>query len=163
MVVALSMLAPAHAAPPPDAELMRTMLEGAELHQTVTLQEAGSKPRRVVVFDPRPGAKASYRMESSQTMEMSVVGPDGNRMTIPGLDMAPVTGFTMYTEVGEPLAMGQVPVSVRYGEVSVTGVPAVMGEQMLASLKVLDGLGFRVLFDEGARITADWYRDAGWL
>lgn len=136
------------AAPDPGADAAAKVLEGLELSMEITLVEAGAEPRKVLRYNPKPGASMDFEMVNTQKMKMEMIGPDGTPMPMPGMgDMTPTMVMGMHQEVGQPVANGFVPVTVGYTNMDVTGVAPEMKGAMLAGLKPLEGTQFRMLVD----------------
>ena len=148
-------LQPAHAAPQPDsAELAADVVGSMELEQTITMKELGKKPRRKVELAPKAGATASMELVSTTGMNMSIRGPDGTEMPMPGLgDMLPTTVMTVKNVVSDPVADGLMPVTIEYVDVRVEGVEGEIKNQMMAGLQPIKGLQFTMLVAPDGRIT----------
>lgn len=158
MVLALAVLsspvalAEEPAAPANAEEAAAAMMADTKLEMSIKVQKAGAKPRRVVKFDPQPGATASYAMVTDQKITMKMDTPQGP-MEIP--PMGSVMTMPMTTTVGEPTANGLIPLQVTYGTPSVESANPMMQSQMAQSLGVLDGLGFTMLMDDGKVVQTD--------
>jgi hypothetical protein len=133
-------------------------IEGLQLTAELTLVDAGKGPKRVVKFTPAAGTKASYELVTEQDLSLSMAGPDGEVMEVPGVgQMSPTIVFGVSHSVGQPVADGLVPVNVRYDDVSVRDVPPELAQQMAAGLEPMKGLAFRMLIDpaQGRAVQAD--------
>lgn len=133
-------------------------LEDIQLSHSITLDDPGAAPRRVVRFVPRPGAGGSYEVVTKQEMGMSLKEPDGSAMELPGASARlPTTILSMKNEVGQPLAGGLVPVWVEHLSARVEGGAPDVTAAMAQGLRSVEGLRFRLLVDpaEGKIVQAD--------
>ena len=130
------------AAPEPATEPAVQVLEGLELSSEIRLVDAGQAPRKVLRYAPRPGASVDVEMVSRQSMDMKMLGPDGTAMSLPGAgDLSPTMVIGMHQEVGQPLANGFLPVTVRYTTLDVTDVAPELKQAMLAENPLKPGTG----------------------
>jgi hypothetical protein len=127
-------------------EIAMGIMGDMKLRQNVTLNTNGAEPRQVIRMHPKPGSQASYTMANKQKMGMSMTGPDGSVIPLPGMDeMSPKVVIGMKNTVGQPLANGLVPVDISYTKIGVEDVPAEVKEQMMAGMAGMEGLSFRMM------------------
>lgn len=143
-------------APPDPATLAADALGSATVQATVTVLDAGSGPRQVLRFHPRPGATATVEQVQSATVAMSMTPPGGKKMDLPA--PAPPTSVTRIRNTVQPTTpAGFVPVKVDF--LSATVKPGGSPEADAATAKALEsfaGLTFTILVDgEGRSVQTD--------
>lgn len=134
-----------HADPAADAASAATadMLGSFEMTHKLTVQGTGHAPKTALHFRPKPGSEAAYEMVNKQNMTMSMVGPDGVAIPLPGMgEMAPKVIVGMKNKVGEPNGAGLIPVHVAYTKMRVEDVPEDMKAEMMKGMAPLEGMSF---------------------
>ena len=145
---AVAFAIPPSASPPSASEVASEVMADFQMEMDVKLLDAGAKPRRVLRYQPKPGSSVDLEMVNRQSMKMEMIGPDGKPIPLPGMgDMSPTSIIGMHQEVEQPVQSGLVPVQIRYTTATVEGVPPEVQQMMLAGMKGLEGLSFRMLVD----------------
>lgn len=155
LVVAVAPLAAAKPAPPTPAtpaDAASEILSQLEIDVALKLLEPGAEPRAVVRYKPTPGATSTYETVARTSMDMSMVGPDGNTMSLPMGDMMPTMVMKARNTVGQPTPNGLVPVRIEQLGMRLEGdTPPEMAEAMQGSRAALDGMIFDMLVDANGK------------
>lgn len=130
----------------PADEAVYKMVEGLSFTPTMKVTNKGKGKKKLVKFAPKSGSEQAYETVTSQAIAMSMTGPDGETMEVPGLDqLAPTIAVSMHNRVGKRMENGLVPIQVDYLNTAVSGVPPVMKAQLEATMGSM--IGFRMLVD----------------
>lgn len=155
MVLSLALFS-APASADPSEDMVNEMLANTSIEQEVELVSAGKGKKHRVGFYPKPGAESTTKMTNAQSMEMTIIGPDGKPVPLPNMgQIQPTTSFVMNAKVGDELENGIIPVHYTYGEVGITNVPPEMAAEMEKSLEMVKGLGFTAMFQDGKIVQMD--------
>jgi hypothetical protein len=136
--------------PPTKEEVTARVVEGLDLKPTLTLTDRGKGKRRVVRFAPEPGTTTAYTTTTRQSMSLSMKGPDGQMIAVPGLDQTQPTIVTrMQNTVGQPVKDDLVPVDITFLGTEVTDTTPEMKAQLDQAMGSLTGFRMLVRASDG--------------